>query len=127
MKLFSPATEPNDVPPLSMPAPTSRFAASPRRPLAPPPSRLKHFFGGARAVIESFFEQRNSAQIRVSEMNSAIRFRRRPSSLAPNKAGPRSDHRVSPSHHVNAFRQRTNLRVSTRQIGQRYIGPFIAA
>ena len=79
-------------------------------------SLQKNLLRRSHPMKERLFKQSDPAKIRIGEMDSAIRFRRRMTRLAPDKARPRPNHRVSPTHHIQPFNQSSHVRVRPRKI-----------
>ncbi len=74
-------------------------------------------------MIERLLKQCDAAQIGVREMNRAERLSRGAARSAPDEVGARADHRVSPTHHVEALGERADFAVRARQVGERHVRP----
>src|SRR5690242_12175868 len=59
----------------------------------------------------------------MCEVDRAKRLRGFAARLAPHKPGARSNHRVTPSHHVQAIYKIANVRMRARKIRQRDLSP----
>src|SRR5262249_42857139 len=77
-----------------------------------------HLIRRAKPVIKRLLEQRDAAQIRIRKMNPPVRLGRGSTRPPPHESRPRANHRVSPSHDVDPFRQRTNVVVRPGEIRQ---------
>src|SRR5262245_1698466 len=73
--------------------------------------RLQCLFRRANTVIKRFFKKRNAAQVRMGEVHALVWPHRRRPCAAPDKAGPRPDHRMAPAHYVQAIDQGIDVRM----------------
>src|SRR5215211_1795094 len=88
-------------------------------------TQRKNLIRRAQSNIKSFFEQRHTTKLRVREVNGPERLRGFASRLSPHESGSRTDHRVSPPHHVQPLNQPANVSVRALEIAQRHFSPPI--
>lgn len=81
--------------------------------------------GGADAVKEGFLEERHAAEVRVGEVDAAVRLGRLAAGGGGDEAGARTDHGVAPAHHVDPLGQRADAGVGAGEVGQGHLRPFL--
>src|SRR5262249_11200928 len=90
------------------------------------PDCREHLVSRAKTVEVSLFKERNSTQVGIAEMNSTVGCCCFSPRFAPHKAGARPDHRMSPTHHIQAFSQSANRWMRARKVSKNYVGPIVA-